>query len=85
MHTIERVARFHLEFDNINSFININGNTNRMLLTIELMQNRYPPINGKFRSKTILPLHLMCIMILANLDMDGGNIIGCILLNMTIP
>ena len=51
MNIIERVARFHLEFESIHPFIDGNGRTGRLLLNFELMQNGYPPINVKFTDR----------------------------------
>lgn len=51
MHTIERVSRFHLEFEGIHPFIDGNGRTGRLLLNLELMQNGYPPIDVKFTDR----------------------------------
>lgn len=51
MNIIERVARFHLEFENIHPFIDGNGRTGRLLMNFELMQNGYPPINVKFSDR----------------------------------
>lgn len=48
MNIIERVARFHLEFESIHPFIDGNGRTGRLLMNFELMKNGYPPINVKF-------------------------------------
>lgn len=51
MNIIERVARFHLEFESIHPFIDGNGRTGRLLINFELMQNGYPPINVKFTDR----------------------------------
>ena len=51
MNIIERVARFHLEFESIHPFIDGNGRTGRLLMNFELMQNGYPPINVKFSER----------------------------------
>ena len=48
MHPIERIARFHLEFEGIHPFIDGNGKTGRLLLNLDLIQNGYPAINVKF-------------------------------------
>lgn len=51
MHTIERVARFHLEFEGIHPFIDGNGRCGRLLLNLDLIQNGYPAINVKFTDR----------------------------------
>ena len=48
MNPIERIARFHLEFEGIHPFIDGNGRTGRLLLNFDLIRNGYPPINVKF-------------------------------------
>ena len=51
MPVVERVARFHLEFEGIHPFIDGNGRTGRLLLNLELIRNGYPPINVKFTDR----------------------------------
>lgn len=48
MNIIERIARFHLEFEGIHPFIDGNGRTGRLILNLDLIRNGYPPINVKF-------------------------------------
>lgn len=51
MNDIERIARFHLEFEGIHPFIDGNGRTGRLILNFELIRNGYPPINVKFTDR----------------------------------
>ena len=51
MHIIERIARFHLEFEGIHPFIDGNGRTGRLILNLDLIRNGYPPINVKFSDR----------------------------------
>lgn len=51
MHVIERIARFHLEFEGIHPFIDGNGRTGRLILNLDLIRNGYPPINVKFTDR----------------------------------
>lgn len=51
MHPIERIARFHLEFEGIHPFIDGNGRTGRLVLNLELIQSGYPAINIKFADR----------------------------------
>lgn len=52
MHNIERIARFHLEFEGIHPFIDGNGRTGRLILNLELIRCGYPTINVKFTDRT---------------------------------
>lgn len=51
MNAIERIARFHLEFEGIHPFIDGNGRTGRLILNLDLIRNGYPPINVKFADR----------------------------------
>lgn len=51
MGTVERIARFHLEFEGIHPFIDGNGRTGRLILNLELIRAGYPPINVKFTDR----------------------------------
>lgn len=51
MHPIERIARFHLEFEGIHPFIDGNGRTGRLILNLELIRNGYPAINIRFTDR----------------------------------
>lgn len=51
MNLIERIARFHLEFEGIHPFIDGNGRTGRLILNLDIIRNGYPPINVKFTDR----------------------------------
>lgn len=51
MDVIERIARFHLEFEGIHPFIDGNGRTGRLILNLDLIRNGYPPINVKYADR----------------------------------
>lgn len=49
--TIETVALFHLEFENIHPFIDGNGRTGRLIMNLELIKNGYLPVDIKFTDR----------------------------------
>lgn len=51
MHDLERIARFHLEFEGIHPFIDGNGRTGRLLMNLDLIRCGFPPINVKFTDR----------------------------------
>ena len=51
MDPIERITRFHLEFEGIHPFIDGNGRTGRLIMNLDLIRCGYPPINVKFTDR----------------------------------
>lgn len=51
LHEIEKVAKFHLDFEGVHPFIDGNGRTGRLILNLEVMKNGYPPISVKFTDR----------------------------------
>lgn len=51
MNPIERIARFHLEFEGIHPFIDGNGRTGRLIMNLDLIRCGYPPIYVKFTDR----------------------------------
>nr|WP_254616027.1 Fic family protein [Mycoplasma sp. OR1901] len=48
---IIKLTRFHIEFEQIHSFIDGNGRTVRLLVNLELMKSGCPPMDIKFTDR----------------------------------
>ncbi len=51
VHPLQRIAKFHLDFEGIHPFIDGNGRTGRLLLNFALMRSGYLPIDIKFTDR----------------------------------
>jgi Fic family protein len=51
MHVVERVALFHLRFENIHPFIDGNGRTGRLLMNLQLIKEGLPAVNIKYSDR----------------------------------
>jgi len=51
IHPIERIARFHLEFEGIHPFVDGNGRTGRLVMNLDLIRSGYPAIDIKFTDR----------------------------------
>jgi Fic family protein len=50
--TLEDIAQFHLVFEDIHPFSDVNGRTGRLLLNLMLIREGYPPISIKAEAKS---------------------------------
>jgi Fic family protein len=50
-HVIEKIAKFHLQFEGIHPFIDGNGRTGRLIMNFELIKAGYLPVNIKYADR----------------------------------